>query len=186
MTNIRRVHLNWTGDAVTGVAGTNFYFLDSVGSNQQCVDAIADFMVELDAHLCGTLSWATDAQVDHIDIATGEVQSSEGTTPTTGTGSGTGACLPMATQGLIRARTGAYINGREVRGRWFIPGFTEGESDLGRPVQGALDAMQNAVNALISSEEVSPIVWTKTHGTAAAILSGGPWSEWAVMRSRRD
>jgi hypothetical protein len=184
--DIRRVKLNWSGTAVVGQAGTNFYFTAEAGTDQDCVDSVGLFMTELDAQLSGDLSWATEAGVEHFDVATGQISSIGGTTPITGTGSGSGQRLPYATQALVRWRTGAFLNGREVRGRIFLPGQLEVNNDLGVPVQGLKDAIQNAVGAILGDESTVLLVWTPTNGTAAAVTSGGPWDQWAVLRSRRD
>jgi hypothetical protein len=186
MTNLRRVKVNYTGASVTGPAVSRFHFTTALGSDQSCVDAVAAYFEAIDGQLSGTLSWASDSLVEYFDIATGETQSLGSTTPFTGTGSGDGQQLPLTTQGLISWRTGAYLAGREIRGRTFVPGFTETGSDAGRPTSGVISAMVNAAAALVAETDIDFVVWTKTHGTAAVVVGADVWSEWASLRSRRD
>ena len=186
MGNLRRVKVSYTGAAVEGTAGTNFYFAADFNPDQNCVDSVEAFYTELRAHLCSDITVSTNAGIEYIDEATGDIVAILGTIPYSASGVGGSSCLPFAVQGLIRSRTGQFVSGREVRGLWFIPGFMEDQSDEGVPTAGALSAMQNAVNALISDEGSTAAVYSTTHGQGYQITSGGPWDKWAVLRSRRD
>lgn len=186
MTNLRRVNVLYSGPAVVGPAFSRFHFTTGLISDQDCVDAVHDAYQELGAHLGGGLTYSVGSTVEYFDIVTGEIQSLGVVTPWSLSGAGGTALLPFATQGLIRWRTGAYIGGREVRGRTFLPGWVEGESDIGVPTEGARAAMTNFSGQLIVGGSSTYVCWTKTHGTAAAITNGDPWTQWAVLRSRRD
>ena len=101
--------------------------------------------------------------------------------------------LPYATQGLVRFGTNAFINGRKVAGRRFIPQLMEGQSAGTPPTPNApvITAMQNACNAL-GAVIVTPIgqrVWHRPApgrpGLSVPVISRSVSSTWAILKSRR-
>lgn len=102
-------------------------------------------------------------------------------------GSGTGSAAPSL-QGLIRWRTGDYTNGREIRGRTFVPWLAEGVSQAGRPSAGFLTDATAAAEQLLEDSAAygGAIVYSQTHREIATIQTASVWSEFAVLRSRRD
>lgn len=150
------------------------------------------------AHACTATFWnaikgsivagasiVIEGEVASIDILTGNVTSITPVTPTTVASTSGGDALPWVSQGLIRLRTGTYVNGREVRGRWFIPGAVETNNDVGRPNSTYVTLLNNAVAAVIADATTDLMVYSKKNRDAVPVVSGSAWGEWASLRSRR-
>jgi hypothetical protein len=94
--------------------------------------------------------------------------------------------LPAATSLLIRWRTGQYASGKEIRGRTNIPGICESLSTNGTPDPALITTWQTRATALLSSANARHVVWSKKNGGACVTSSASPWTQWAILRSRRD
>jgi hypothetical protein len=175
----------------TGPAGapwlSTFYFLPTSGMTaQQAVAATGAFWTTCKAHMVNTCSFATEPEVATLSPVTGEALSSTATTPVTGTGTSGGEAAPWATQGLIRWRTGTFIGGREIRGRTFIPGVTEGDNVAGVPGASYITDIGAAAATLIASATSDISIWSRKNGQNYAVSSATVWPSWAVLRSRRN
>lgn len=190
----------------TGVAGTpwysNLYFFDNGGTEigPDAVTWVTAFWTSLSAVMQDSVIWTIEPEVARLDESTGQLTGVTATPGATGGGTQQVAALPWQTQGLIREFTGAFVNGRRVRGRTFIPGPTESSSDVGVPIGTYITALQNAADALIASSVSTWCVWARPFdgdpaavppkpartGTAHIIVSANVWDKWAVQRSRRD
>lgn len=176
---------------ITGVAGspwyTNLYFDQATGTPQQAVDAVQAFWSGNATTLAAPATWVVDGIVPVIDSATGDTISTFAVTQKTGTFSNSAGRAPSSLQGLARFRTGAYIGGREVRGRFFIPGFTIGAIGPGGSVSTAQVAQQNSLLAtLVGTANADLVVWSKTNGQFFPVSAATLWDQFAVLRSRRD
>ena len=148
--------------------------------------AVGAFWLAAAGAMSSSYSATTEGEVAEIDIATGNVTGLVAVTPITHTGTSAAYRLPPATQGLIRWRTGTYVGGREIRGRTFIPGLTQDDNTSGVPSSGMLSGLQTAANNLISDPLTDFVVYSRKNRDAAPVISGTPWAEFAVLRSRRD
>lgn len=174
----------------SGVQGapwlSTLYFGSGAGTAQQAANAVGLFWGDVDSRMATTVVWATEAEVVTINEVDGKPVSSTATTPVTGAGAGAAAQLPIVTQGLLRLRTGAFPNGREVKGRIFIPGLTENDNDLGVP--GA--PIQNVVNAaaatLVGTGTASWFVMSRANSLAFEVTSATMAPYWSYLRTRRD
>lgn len=173
-----------------GVQGSpwlnTLYFDDGGGTAQQAATAAGAFWEACDNMMKTDVAWATEADVALIDEATGQTTGITTTTPVTGVGDDSGNILPFATQGLARLRTGVFYNGREVRGRIFIPGTTETYQNSGRPDAAFTGTVDAAITALVGSANAQLVVWSRTQQLSAVVSGGSCWSQFAVLRSRRD
>lgn len=176
----------------TGVQGapwlSTFYFnaaTEDATTAAAAVSATGAFWNTVKALINTSVSYATLAQVDFISV-TGSHTGAANTTPATGTGGAATSLLPVACQGLVQWRTGAYINNREVRGRTFIPGLTTGALNAGALASAAQTTINSAASTLIGNATVHLEVWDRTHSGQAQVVSGAAWSQFAVLRSRRD
>lgn len=180
----------------SGVPGTpwlsTMYFEEVGGTAQQAATAVGTFWGAIDALQSSLVTWTTEADVSTIDDQTGELTAVTVTTPVTGTGAQAGEMLPIASQALIRWRTGAFINGRNLRGRTFIPGLVVSQSDDGRVNASTQTTINNAASALIADGNSVLNVWHRPNpvgsatGAGEAVVSGLCWNQFATMRSRRD
>ena len=127
------------------------------------------------------------AELRLIDSVTGTLTGTEVTTPNTVTGASSGDSLPRASQGLIRWSTPAIVAGRRLRGRTFLPCIIVSFNTVGGKVDASLiGAWQTVLDAFIADCEGELCVWSPTHGSVSSVSGASLWSEWAVMRSRRD
>lgn len=163
------------------------YFAGSDSQTQAdaAVAATGAFWGAVDAIIDNETSWATEAEVAQINV-NGTLEGIFATTPQTGTGGVAGSALPKASQGLIRWMTGAFIAGRRLRGRTFVPSLTTGALNNGVLTAAAITVLQNAANALNAADLPPLVIWSKTNSQAHEVESATVWSELAVLRSRRS
>lgn len=187
MAQIRRVRTIFTG-----VAGTpwysNLYFSSGVGLSAQAqTDLIKAFWTDMATTMHATVRWTVQPEVTIINDANGQVEGLLAVTGGTGIGSAPTDLLPLATQGLVRLQTGVYINGRGVRGKIFIPGQVEGNSTpQGVPAPSLVTFYAATANELVNDSLDSLVVYSPTNGTSVEVETASAWTNWAVMRSRRD
>lgn len=152
-------------------------------------NAVADlhtFWEAIKGQISNQLVLTTEAEVAEIDIATGDVTGLVATAGATTTGIQESEAVPFATQGLLRWRTGVFVGGREVRGRWFIPGVCEAVNSLGVPLASYRSTIDAAAAALIASSVSDLMIYSRKNRDAVPAITGTVWTDWAVLRSRRD
>jgi hypothetical protein len=156
---------------------------------ESAIAALAAGWAALDAQVSNLLTWSTESDVEQISAATGELLGVFQVDPVADAGTGTADPLPFATQGLIRWRTGSIVNGREVRGRTFIPAPTEAVAIDGRPSAAFVTAASAAIAAWTGGL-VALEIWHRPNelgaGSAWSVETGQLWNQFAVLRSRRD
>lgn len=172
----------------SGVAGSpyysNLYFGDS-SSASACVTVVDTFFTDMDGVISTELAWTVQGTVVTIDPITGDITSSEDVGGTNGFGDDAGEQMPPANQILLRWHTGEYINGRELRGRLFVPSPTIVSDDGGVVLSASRTQVQNAADTLIGSGQ-NMLLWSKTHGETRSVTTADVWEQFAVLRSRRD
>lgn len=168
------------------------YFDDAAGTAQQAATAAGTFWGAVDALMDSECVWSTEAEVAVINPLNGDLLSVEATTPVTGAGSLVQEALPIATQGLVRWRTGVVTNGREVRGRTFIPALCDASNDNGSVIAATVTAVNLACTNLLASASAELHIWhrpnelTGAAGSSEPVITGTMWTNFAVLRSRRD
>lgn len=181
-----RVDTVMTGDPGAPYLSSMYFTGDDQTEAGQAASAVRAFWAAIVSSMVAPLSIQVQPEVVSVDVATGEPIEIFSTTQDVLTATGSGDALPWATQGLVRWRTGFFIGGREVRGRTFIPALTEGHSTAGRPTAALLTILNGAASGLIADANSQLLVYSKTHHSSADVVTGSAWSEWAVLRSRRD
>jgi hypothetical protein len=89
------------------------------------------------------------------------------------------------------------VNNRIVRGRTFVPGMLEDNNfSPGVPGGNFLTVGLAAATALIDDATANFVIWSRPFegsetvsprvGTRHGVVQAEVWSEWAVLRSRRD
>lgn len=182
----------------TGVAGTPWYsniYIGAIGSGidfQAYTDAVGDFWESQASVLRGDVDYTVEGDLAILNDATGEITRVEGTTGVSGSFTSAAEPLPTQTQLLLRVLTNTYLNGRRIRGRIFIPGYCEPSSTAGRPAPTLLTDVPASFEATIGALPHPVVVWHKPNaetgapGSQHAYDSIQVWSEWSVLRSRRD
>jgi hypothetical protein len=180
---------------ITGMSGgpalsTMYWLGETQGDAEAAIAAVAAGWSALEANLANDIAWSTEPDVDTID-AQGVLTGSFQVAVESGAGTSVNDPLAWATQGLLRWGTGVIRNGREVRGRTYLPGFTEADNVNGAPAPSAITVMQAAVAGFLPATGAVMVIWARpspdlTTGQFAPVQGGSPWNRWAVLRSRRD
>lgn len=159
----------------------------SPGGVAGCLAAVGDFWEDFDAYLGPTMSCQVQNEVAVIDMDTNtQVDVEVGPTQLPFTFHGSGERVPYVLQGLIQWKTGTFINGRQLRGRTFIPGFGIGASEDGKVLGSVIAAGELAAETLATAEDVSLVVYSPTHAQFALVTDAEMWSDWAELRTRRS
>ena len=93
------------------------------------------------------------------------------------------------TQGLVHWLTGDFVNGRQLRGKTFIPGLCEDDNTtaglMSSTCQGVIATAADAL--LTASGTNGPLmIYSPTNHVAEAVQANTVGTKWAVLRSRRD
>lgn len=164
------------------------YFLDDatqVDANN-AVAAVGTFWGAIDARMANSVNWATESEVAKLN-SLGQKTGTYATTIQSGTGALAGSPVPLASQGLIRWHTGTFFNGREIRGRTFVPGITLTDTNTsGGLVTTTQTIFNNAAAALVADATTVLVIFSKVGGGAFSVANGNTWAQFATMRSRRD
>jgi len=147
--------------------------------------AVASYHGALDAYQDSGISWTLDQQVVEMDHVTGNATGSYAVTAATATGGVATESLPFAAQAVIRLRTGVYTNGREVRGRTYLPGLTEAANDDGKVSATYITNLNVVANGLRNDATCEWAIWSRINGTVSEITSVSTWDQFGIMRSRR-
>jgi len=190
-----RVKTTFAG--LTGAPYLNLMHFTGTGGTAASAAAVAvsNFWGEIDARMHTSLTWTRDGSVEEFNEETGAITALHATDAVSGAGALGGEPLPFAVQGLVRWRTGVFVDGREVRGRTFVPGLTESDSTSGVLGAGAAAAMTSAAGTLEDAlaiwqrpkvdRTVDPPVVERI-GTIVPVASHSIAVQFAVLRSRRD
>lgn len=176
---------------MTGVVGTPWYnnlnfFGDTEAQAESAVARVEDFWQTLSEAICTPITGVIEPEVSIFDAGTGQTTGVWATNGGSFAGIATGEMLPPVVQGLIRLRTGFYINGRALTGKVFVPGLAEVYSEDG-VLSNAGQTILNGAAGLLLTEGTSELrVYSRTNGASVAVDSAQAWNQFAVLRSRRD
>lgn len=189
---MQRVDVIWTG-----LGGAPYYTrLFFPGNSEESAQgaaagvraALADLIGGATPMVAGGITATVQPEVTTIDPATGEPQSVDVVIPGAPVVAGSGVTVPRSTQGLVQWLTSDYRNGRRVRGKTYIPGIAASQNvNGGVPSSTVRDRMQSFgldlidLGVLVYSRPAPPVA-----GAEHVVTSVTAWSEWAVLRSRRD
>jgi hypothetical protein len=182
-----------TTATITGYQGAPYWNQlhfggDTAGEAVAAADAAESLWQQLANFLATPGSVLVSSDVEQIDPATGQIVNVFPASTAAINFVAAGDILPYSTQGLIRLRTGDFVNGRELRGRIFIPGWVETASTAGNPTAPAVGAMNAAAASLLSAGAGAGGlgVYSPTHRVFSLVSVAQTWTQWAVLRSRRD
>lgn len=179
----------------TGVPGTpwysNLYFTGTTAENASTAhDLVAGFWAAVAPLMISDIDYVVESEVLSIDPATGDAIVAFNRTAATGSGGSATEWMPLATQALIRLRTGVFVDGRRVNGRVFVGGLTEAANDYSSPTSTVITTLTTAAEGMLGIGEPPEApalgVWTKKNGNIFPVNSVSVWEQFAVLRSRRD
>jgi hypothetical protein len=202
VTEVRRVRGVWTGIAGSPYLST-WYFENEIGKSDQIVTALRKFLTTLRPCFYLGLSVNLEASHDILTAEDGKLLGSESSTPGAAiTGTGSGELLPPQCQGVMKLSTAGIVNGRRVRGRFFVPAPTELSSD-GTPSATFKDAINTAGSTLVV-DTVSTGQWVvfsrpleadqipqgsdlePREGSIHVVQTATAWNKFGIQRRRRD
>jgi hypothetical protein len=183
MSHIKRITVLYTG--APGLPGTNtLYGHENGDTARDQVEAVGTFVGSLSTSLNTAITATVMGQVEIVESSTGQVVGIDATGDDIVVEmSDTATPLPFTTQLLVQIRTGVFNNGREIRGRLFIPGFCQDGNVGGAPDPDVVSGVAGAANTMLGHGFA---VYSPTHKMWASVSAATVWNEWAVLRSRRD
>lgn len=189
---------------MTGLAGAPYFSTFYTNGNAPADAAAAvphmhTFWTALAGLITNGLTIALEPEVDSLLPETGQVVNTFSGGVFTNIVTGGNAPLPKATQGLLRLRTGGFVAGRRVNGRVFIPALANDAQLGGVPSTAFLTTVAGAAEDLrtdLAATASEWVVWSRPKdaddsgparaGSAHLIESVSVWTQFAVLRSRRD
>lgn len=176
---------------VTGVAGSPYYLVGyfdaQEGTAADCVLAWSNFCLPTPADGLEGSVWETQGVTEIVDPVSGNVTGIDSTATIFKTGDTEYQTLPPSNQCLIRWRTGNYVAGREVRGRTNLPLQSKDSADTDGKVAGFVaNAYTTRAQLLVDNADITHVVWSKKNGVWWATESGSCWTEFSILRTRRD
>lgn len=182
MAEIRKWTVQYRNLAGTGGGGFSTFWSDSVAGTGFQSGLIGTFLD----------SWAAVAQEDWnaqilpgVDVyeSTTGMKVGEDTNPDLAVrvGTVTSPQLPNQTQMCIQIRTNVFVNGRRLRGRSFVPGFSINSSLEGQPAPATVTAIEDnfPAGAIFGVYSATHLIFAPSTARIANI-------EWCVQRRRRD
>lgn len=182
-----RVRATWSG--IQGAPYLSTFYFDAVTENTASAQAAAtkvrNFIGAHAAHIRTGTTVTVESQVAQMTNL-GVLVGTFATTTSLFSGAAAGDPLPPATQALYRWHTGSFFGGREIVGRTFIPALTEADSTAGVPTAALITDMNSASAGLMAVTDPRFCVWSERAGGVSPVTSAPVWSQFAVLRSRRD
>ena len=187
MTLLRRIDTVWTG--LAGTPGlTSLWFKHQAGSAVPAATAVDTFWKANTGRMCIGLTGQVQDDQRIYESTTGQVVAMEqGGAPAPISASASGEPLPLFTQGLLRLKTGVFIEGRRLQGRIFIPAPPETENTFNKPTT-VYTGVFNSAAATLKTSSVTFGAWevySRVHKVEGEVSSALMWGQWAVLRSRR-
>lgn len=187
MASIYRVTTELTGAKGALYYSTMYFSASGTPVAADAPAAVANFWDDLSPYMHSTVDAQVQGEIAVIESTTGLQTGVVNVTPPALVNGGSSTeVLPYASQGLVRWRTGSFVNGRELRGRTFLPGLGETASTDGSPNSAIQSGANAAAAALIADPNSSFIIFSRAHKTFAVVTAGTLWTEFAILRSRRD
>jgi len=154
------------------------------------VYAVAQMWDDCCNYIGDSIDIQVDPIVDVVDVATGSLTGTVTVTSDGFSGRSTTAMLPFQTQAEVALLTGDYVSGRQVVGRFIIPGLTTEANTDGVPSSTALAVFKAAVDdnkngTGIYADNASMKVYSKTHHSIHDLANTRTNTRFTVLRSRR-
>lgn len=183
--DIYRVRTVGTGLTGAPYLSTMYFDASSGQTAQHAADAVSNFWQGCKTQVSSSVTMTVQSDVYVIDSVTGHPTSVSPVviTPIVGTAAGTQA--PLASQGRVDWHSGIFINGREQRGRTFIPGVVVAASNGGLPTAAYTTGLTTGVANLFGTAGANLGVYSRKNHLFTYVTLGKVWGNFAVLRSRR-
>lgn len=179
---------------VTGVAGGPYYLTGYFSAAAlPALGAKTDwhaFVQDGAATIYGGVVYTTSGVVEQVDPVTGDIVGTSVSPDLRVVGTSSAYALaPTNSQYLFASRTGEYIGGREIRGRFNRPMVRSSDLESGAPnagvlIPGAITALQAKATAFLGSANSDPVVWSRKNGVHSIISTMTIESTVATLRTR--
>jgi len=138
----------------SGVTGAPYYSImhlagETSGDAVAATAAVRAFWQALVASMAAPTHIQVNPEVEFFGASTGVLVQLFNAPVASSTAGGGGEPLPWGTQALVRWRTGVFGDGREIRGRTFIPSLTEGHNTGGAIASTLVTILQDAADDLL-------------------------------------
>lgn len=172
----------------SGADQVNTMFFDATSplTAQDAATAVHNFWDGIKVHLDQSYHLQVDPNVETIDYTTGLATGATGVSTSPVVGANTNDPVPWGTQGLLQIRTPVFINGRQQRGRIFIPGPCENDNTGGVPSTTYKADVLAAAATLISDINSNLQVYSRKNHLGSVVTVAAIWAKWANLRTRRD
>lgn len=171
---------------------STMFFNEATGTAQQAATAVITWWQAVDNLMANDYTWTVLPEVAVIQETSGLLTSIESVTGNTGVGIDGSDVLPPANQILVRWLSASVVNGRLLRGRTFVPGLTEAANTERKVSAAWITALDTANAALLATANADLVVWHRpstpggSDGELASVSAASVWTDFAVLRSRRD
>jgi hypothetical protein len=192
-----RSRASLTVNAVASLITTYWQSTSPVSDVQTATEAMARVRAMFNSAASRVFAGSTltfDPAIQILDETTGElVNVAVGTPPAAVSFLDAGDALPGQVQGLAKYGTSSFIGGRNVKGRFYIPGPTEGDNGTaGVPSSAYLTAWNTALGLLGTTvvSAITQVVWHRptiaapSSGSTANVTSRVMATTWATQRRR--
>ena len=177
---------------LAGLAGgpglMTFHFGPTIGTGeaQDCVDGVQTFLQAIDVFVSNAITFTGANEMEVIDMVTDQQTGTVAVTGFTEAGDDSATALPPATQMLVRWTTDAFLSGRRVQGKTFVPGLCEDSNETaGTPQAAVVSAVQAAARTLADAN-LGLVVYSRTNHQSAVVADASVWNKWAILSGRRD
>lgn len=162
---------------------SNFFFdTGSVGDATAAANATYTFWNTVDAYMATSCSWSIDNDVP-LFTNPETIAGWESVVGGSGAGAQSDEMMPQSNQILVQWSTGVVFNNRRIRGRTFIPALTQQANFAGAVLPTTATAIETAATALAAE---GLVIASRVANTFNAVTAADVWSQFAVLRSRRD
>ena len=170
---------------VGGAEVNTMFFNSALLLAQDAADAVRDFWYGGRGVIHTSYTLQVDPVVVEVADFTGLPIGVETVSTASVTGTDSGDPLPGYVQGLVKTNTGVFYGGRQLTGKIFVPGATETRNNNGAPDSTYIATWTGQLAALLAVSDAELMVFSRKNLNANGVTGGTPWSQWAVLKSRR-
>jgi hypothetical protein len=200
MADVHRITAIWQGfQGAPGYTKFSFMGLTDASALTAAATAVRTFFNGLATQLPSGSTVTVQSVAGVYDMANGMLIREDPilTPPAPVTGTATAGTLYSGGVGVyVTWLTGAVYNGHKVRGRTYLVPLVLGGASDGTLGTGTVTLVQNAANALVSSQAGKLAIWSKTFtktepitqigGGLSTVTSANVPDKTGILRSRRD